>query len=96
MHSPPVRRALFAPQPQPQFLRMPVGCRRLVCSEELASNSDPPGGGCQPSRISGSLWIETGGLLAVWEAVPSLGPSLPLSPLPCLLPPAGMGRSAAG
>ena len=27
--------------------------------------------------------------------VPSLGPSLPLSPPPCPLPPAGMGRSAA-
>ena len=23
-------------------------------------------GGCQPSRISGSLWLETGGLFAVW------------------------------
>ena len=26
---------------------------------------DPPGG-CRPSRISGSLWLETGGLFAVW------------------------------
>ena len=26
---------------------------------------DPPGG-CRPSRISGGLWLETGGLFAVW------------------------------
>ena len=26
---------------------------------------DPPSG-CRPSRISGSLWLETGGLFAVW------------------------------
>ena len=25
-----------------------------------------PPSGCQPSRISGSLWLETGGLFAVW------------------------------
>ena len=50
--------------------------------------------GCQPSRISGSLWLETGGLFAVWEGTPSLGPSLPLSPPPCLR--LGMGRSAHG
>ena len=32
---------------------LPVAC---VCSQELASSHDPPGGGgCQPSRISGSL-----------------------------------------
>ena len=36
-----------------------------VCSQELASSRDPPGG-CQPSRISGSLWLETGSLFAVW------------------------------
>ena len=36
-----------------------VGCVRLVFS------CDPPGR-CQPSRISGSLWLETGGLFAVW------------------------------
>ena len=36
-----------------------------VCSLELASTCDPPGG-CRPSRISGSLWLETGGLFAVW------------------------------
>ena len=36
-----------------------VGCMRPV------SRGDPPGG-CRPSRISGSLWLETGGLFAVW------------------------------
>ena len=36
-----------------------------VYSRELASSHDPPGG-CPPSRISGSLWLETGGLFAVW------------------------------
>ena len=36
-----------------------------VCSGELASSRHPPGG-CQPSRISGSLWLETGSLFAVW------------------------------
>ena len=30
-----------------------------VCSRELASRCGPPGG-CRPSRISGSLWLETG------------------------------------
>ena len=36
-----------------------------VCSRELASSRHPPGR-CQPSRISGSLWLETGSLFAVW------------------------------
>ena len=31
---------------------VPAAC---VCSEELTSSCDPPGGGCRPSRISGSL-----------------------------------------
>ena len=34
-------------------------------SGELVSSCDPPGG-CQPSRISRSLWLETGSLFAVW------------------------------
>ena len=46
-------------------------------------------------RRSGGLWLETGGLFAVRQGLRSLGPSLPLSPPPCLLPPAGLGRSAA-
>ena len=73
--------------------RVPAAC---VCSQGLASSLDPPGGGCRPSRISGSLYIETGGLFAVWEGVASLGLSLPLSRPPCLLPPAGMGRLFSG
>ena len=36
----------------------------LVSSGELVSRFNPPHG-CQPSRISGSLWLETGGLFAV-------------------------------
>ena len=35
-----------------------------VCSGELASSCNPPGR-CHPSSISGSLWLETGGLFAV-------------------------------
>ena len=62
---------------------VPAAC---VCSQELDSSRDPPGGGCRPSRISGSLWLETGGLFAVLEGMPSLGLSLPLSPLFCERP----------
>ena len=47
------------PQPQPQFPPALVGCVHLLFS------CDPPGR-CRPSRISGSLWLETGGLFAVW------------------------------
>ena len=36
------------------------------------------------------------GLFAGWEGMASLGLSLPLSPPPCLLPPAGMGRLFSG
>ena len=36
-----------------------------VSSRELISGWDPPSR-CQPSRISGSLWLETGSLFAVW------------------------------
>ena len=36
-----------------------------VCSGERASSRAPPGG-CRPSRISGSLWLEAGGLFAGW------------------------------
>ena len=41
--------------------RLGVPC---VCSGELVSSRDPPGR-CQPSRISGSRWLETGSLFAV-------------------------------
>ena len=40
-------------------------CVPCDCSQELASSRDPPGE-CQPSRMSGSLWLETGSLFAVW------------------------------
>ena len=42
--------------------RVRVPC---VYSWELASSRHPPGR-CRPSRISGSLWLETGGMFAVW------------------------------
>ena len=61
-----------------------------VYSRELASSHNPPGR-CRPSGISRRLWLETGSLFAVWLGVPSLGPSLPLSHPPCLLPLAGDG-----
>ena len=40
-------------------------CAPCVYSQELASSCDPPSR-CQPSRISGSLWLQTGDLFAVW------------------------------
>ena len=50
----------FCPlRPQPQSPPAQVGCVRPV------SSRDPPGK-CRPSRISDSLWLETGGLFAVW------------------------------
>ena len=74
--------------PQPQSPPAPVGCLGPV------SRLDPPGG-CRPSRISGGLRLETGGLFAVRQGLRSSGPSLPLSPPPCLQPLAGLGWSAA-
>ena len=50
--------AFCPPRPQLQSPPAPVGCLRPV------SSRDPPGG-CRPSRISGGLWLETGGLFAV-------------------------------
>ena len=85
-----------APFPSAAPASAAYGLRLFRVGEELASSRDPPGGGCQPSRISGSLQIGTGGLFAGWEGVASLGLSLPLSPPPCLLPPAGMGRLFSG
>ena len=40
-------------------------CAPCLYSWDLASSRDPPGR-CRPSRISGSLWLETGGMFAVW------------------------------
>ena len=54
-----VRCTLSSPRSQPQS---GVPC---VSSGKLISGCKPPGR-CQPSRISGSLWLETGGLFAVW------------------------------
>ena len=83
---------LHSPSPSlsfcPSLSRVRAPC---VCSGELASSRDPPVG-CRPSRISGSQSLVTN-----WRpvcslvGVPSLGPSLPLSPTPCLLPPVGVG-----
>ena len=62
---------------------VPAAC---VYSQELASSCDPPSGGCRPSRISGSLWLETGGLLqfgrecCLWGRVCPF----PLPPASCL------------
>ena len=57
-----------APSPspsQPQFPHVHHCGAPFVSSGELISCCDPPGG-CQPSRISGSLWLEIGILFAVW------------------------------
>ena len=51
--------AFSPPRPQPQSPSAPVGC---ICP---VSSRDPLGG-CRPSRISESLWLETGSLFAVW------------------------------
>ena len=50
--------AFCPPHPQPLSLPTPVRSLRPVFRR------DPPGG-CRPSRISGSLWLETGGLFAI-------------------------------
>ena len=63
-----------------------------VSSGKLISGCDPPCR-CQPSRISGILWLETGSLFALCQGMPSLRPSLPLSSSPCLW--RGMGWSTA-
>ena len=63
--SPRVQRASSPPGSQPQFLRTARSVAPCVSSGELDSSCDPLGG-CQPSRISGSLWLETGSLFAVW------------------------------
>ena len=47
-----------------------------VSSGKLISGCDPSSV-YRPSRISGSLWLETGSLFAVWQGMPSLGPICP-------------------
>ena len=68
-------------------------CAACVYSWELASSRDPPGG-CRPSRISGSLWLETGGLLQFGRGCHLWGR---VCPFPHPPPPASSrdGRSAA-
>ena len=61
----PVRCAFSPLRSQPQFPRARRVRAPCVCSGELASSQDPPGG-CQLSRFSGSLWLETRSLFAVW------------------------------
>ena len=64
--------------PRPDQLRQPGAwrphCPRVRCAFPLRDQSGAcalclaatPPSGCRPSRISGSLWLETGGLFAVW------------------------------
>ena len=49
---------------------------------------------CAAGRVSGSLQIGTGGLFAEWEAVASLGLSLPLAPPPASYLQRGWGGSS--
>ena len=49
-------------------------------SGKLISGCDPPSQ-CQPSRIPGSLWLEAGGLFAVWSRCRLWGRVCPF-PLP--------------
>ena len=51
-----------------------------------------PSDGCRPSKMSGSFWLETGGL--VGDAVS--GAEFAPFPSPCLMPPVGLSRSTAG
>ena len=86
MHSPRVSvRPLPSAAPASVSARacgVPGAC---VCSQELASSRDPPGSG--PSRISGSLWIETGGLLAACGGLPGAVSGAEFAPFPSCLPP---------
>ena len=50
--SPRVRCAFSLRSEWPGPGGVPAAC---VCSQKLASSRDPPGSGCRPSRISGSL-----------------------------------------
>ena len=64
-YSPWVRCAFSSPRSQPQFPQASPVRAACVYFGELASSRDPPGK-CWPSRISRSLWLETGELFAVW------------------------------
>ena len=60
-HSPWVRCTFSPSWSQPQFPRTGLVHEPCFCSQELVSSRSPPSV-CQPSRISGSLWLETGSL----------------------------------
>ena len=60
-HSPWVWCTFSPSWSQPQFPRTGLVHAPCVCSQELVSSRSPPSV-CQPSRISGSLWLETGSL----------------------------------
>ena len=82
------------PAPPPLRIPSPSHCQRRsgVCALCLAG----------PSRRMSTIQNLRRSLVRNWRPVcsavglRSLGPSLPLSPPLCLLPPAGLGRSAAG
>ena len=63
-HSPWVSCTLSPPRPSFSFCTCQSSAP-CVSSEELVSSCDAPGG-CQPSRISGCLWLEIGSLFVVW------------------------------
>ena len=68
------------------------GAGRLLPSTSPAPIPAPAGQVPAPSRVSGGLGLETGGLCAVRWELWSLWPSLPLSPPPCLQSPARLGH----
>ena len=82
--SPGVAR-LFLPLRAAQAARGLAHSPLVRCSFSLRGSSARPRLGLRKSSDRNR------GLFAVWEGVASLGLSLPLSPPPCLLPPAGMG-----
>ena len=61
---------ITSPVPAARFLRRArLQCAVCVSSGELISGCDPPSG-CQPSRIPGSLWLETEACLQFGRGCP--------------------------
>ena len=87
MHPPWVQCTLSPPRSQPQFPCTSQVRVAYAYSQELACSHD----GCRQSRISGSLWLETGGLFAVLSGGAISGSRFAPFPSPCLLPPVGDG-----